>query len=93
MVMEDNQTTPPPEPTEEPAEQHRATQSHWGEGHLTGGHSISVKPAGHNTWRDDQPITVDEGMWNLNTALYHDRVCKCSGCRSWRIVSGQAEED
>eukprot|EP00063_Salmo_salar_P089850 XP_014064685.1 PREDICTED: uncharacterized protein LOC106610072 isoform X1 [Salmo salar] len=32
-----------------------------GEGHLTGGHRISVKPAGHNTWRDDQPITVDEG--------------------------------
>ncbi|XP_071244187.1 uncharacterized protein [Salvelinus alpinus] len=32
-----------------------------GEGHLTGGHMISVKPAGHNTWRDDQPITVDEG--------------------------------
>uniref|UniRef100_A0A4W5NNR4 C2H2-type domain-containing protein n=1 Tax=Hucho hucho TaxID=62062 RepID=A0A4W5NNR4_9TELE len=26
-----------------------------GEGHLI------VKPAGHNTWRDDQPITVDEG--------------------------------
>ncbi|KAM9530842.1 uncharacterized protein ACWYII_042371 isoform 4-T4 [Salvelinus alpinus] len=32
-----------------------------GEGHLTGGHRISVKPAEHNTWRDDQPITVDEG--------------------------------
>uniref|UniRef100_A0A8C8CTU0 C2H2-type domain-containing protein n=1 Tax=Oncorhynchus tshawytscha TaxID=74940 RepID=A0A8C8CTU0_ONCTS len=32
-----------------------------GEGHLTGGHGISVKPAGHNTLRDDQPITVDEG--------------------------------
>uniref|UniRef100_A0A4W5JTB6 C2H2-type domain-containing protein n=1 Tax=Hucho hucho TaxID=62062 RepID=A0A4W5JTB6_9TELE len=32
-----------------------------GEGPLTGGHRISVKPAGHNTWRDDQPITVDEG--------------------------------
>eukprot|EP00063_Salmo_salar_P089802 XP_014064637.1 PREDICTED: uncharacterized protein LOC106610041 isoform X3 [Salmo salar] len=32
-----------------------------GEGHLTGGHRSSVKPAGHNTWRDDQPITVDEG--------------------------------
>ncbi|XP_029621596.1 zinc finger protein 34-like isoform X2 [Salmo trutta] len=31
-----------------------------GEGHLTGGHRSSVKPAGHNTWRDDQPITVDE---------------------------------
>ncbi|XP_055765304.1 uncharacterized protein LOC129841180 [Salvelinus fontinalis] len=32
-----------------------------GEGHLTGGHRSLVKPAGHNTWRDDQPITVDEG--------------------------------
>ncbi|XP_055765300.1 uncharacterized protein LOC129841176 isoform X2 [Salvelinus fontinalis] len=29
-----------------------------GEGDLTGGHS---KAAGQNTWRDDQPITVDEG--------------------------------
>uniref|UniRef100_A0A4W5NLK3 Uncharacterized protein n=1 Tax=Hucho hucho TaxID=62062 RepID=A0A4W5NLK3_9TELE len=29
--------------------------------HLTGGHRSFVKPAGHNTWRDDQPITVDEG--------------------------------
>ncbi|XP_029543007.1 transcription factor hamlet-like isoform X1 [Oncorhynchus nerka] len=32
-----------------------------GEAHLTGGYRSSVKPAGHNTWRDDQPITVDEG--------------------------------
>ncbi|XP_036809626.1 uncharacterized protein LOC110498467 isoform X2 [Oncorhynchus mykiss] len=32
-----------------------------GEGHLTGGHRSFLKPAGHNTWRDDQPITVDEG--------------------------------
>ncbi|XP_014064737.1 zinc finger protein with KRAB and SCAN domains 1-like isoform X5 [Salmo salar] len=32
-----------------------------GEGHLTGGHRNFVKPAGHNTLRDDQPITVDEG--------------------------------
>uniref|UniRef100_A0AAZ3NQR6 C2H2-type domain-containing protein n=2 Tax=Oncorhynchus tshawytscha TaxID=74940 RepID=A0AAZ3NQR6_ONCTS len=32
-----------------------------GEGHLTGGHRSFVKPAGHNTWRDDQSITVDEG--------------------------------
>uniref|UniRef100_A0A4W5RSU4 Uncharacterized protein n=1 Tax=Hucho hucho TaxID=62062 RepID=A0A4W5RSU4_9TELE len=30
-------------------------------GHLTGGHRSFVKPAGHNTWRDGQPITVDEG--------------------------------
>ncbi|XP_064782367.1 zinc finger protein 415-like [Oncorhynchus masou masou] len=29
-----------------------------GEGHLTGGHR---KPVGHNTWRDDQPIPVNEG--------------------------------
>ena len=27
MFMEDNQTTPPPESTEEPAEQHRTTHS------------------------------------------------------------------
>ncbi|XP_071024875.1 uncharacterized protein [Oncorhynchus clarkii lewisi] len=32
-----------------------------GEGHLTGGHRGFVKPAGHNTWREDQPITVDGG--------------------------------
>ncbi|XP_029621582.1 zinc finger protein 431-like isoform X5 [Salmo trutta] len=32
-----------------------------GEGHLIGGYRSSVKPAGHNTWRDYQPITVDEG--------------------------------
>uniref|UniRef100_A0A4W5LQL0 C2H2-type domain-containing protein n=1 Tax=Hucho hucho TaxID=62062 RepID=A0A4W5LQL0_9TELE len=32
-----------------------------GEGNLTGGHRSFVKPVGHNTWRDDQPITVDEG--------------------------------
>eukprot|EP00063_Salmo_salar_P076006 XP_014050841.1 PREDICTED: uncharacterized protein LOC106602614 isoform X5 [Salmo salar] len=32
-----------------------------GEGHLTGGHRNVVKPAGHNGWRNDQPITVDEG--------------------------------
>uniref|UniRef100_A0A674B6D5 Uncharacterized LOC115191034 n=1 Tax=Salmo trutta TaxID=8032 RepID=A0A674B6D5_SALTR len=32
-----------------------------GEGHRTRGHRSFVKPAGHNTWRHDQPITVDEG--------------------------------
>ncbi|XP_055765733.1 uncharacterized protein LOC129841472 isoform X2 [Salvelinus fontinalis] len=31
-----------------------------GEGHLTGGHRSFVKPVEHTTWRDDQPITVDE---------------------------------
>ncbi|XP_029605041.1 zinc finger protein 23-like [Salmo trutta] len=32
-----------------------------GDGDLTGGHRSFVKAAGQNTWRDDQPITVDEG--------------------------------
>ncbi|KAK6324857.1 hypothetical protein J4Q44_G00041990, partial [Coregonus suidteri] len=32
-----------------------------GGGHLIGSHRSFVKPAGHNKWRDDQPITVDEG--------------------------------
>ncbi|XP_052321074.1 uncharacterized protein LOC118395551 isoform X2 [Oncorhynchus keta] len=32
-----------------------------GEGHLTEGHMSFVKPAEDNAWRDDQPITVDEG--------------------------------
>ncbi|XP_055764967.1 gastrula zinc finger protein XlCGF48.2-like [Salvelinus fontinalis] len=32
-----------------------------GEGHLTGGHRSFVKPVGHNVWRDDQPIAIDEG--------------------------------
>ncbi|KAM9399549.1 uncharacterized protein ACWYII_031667 isoform 2-T2 [Salvelinus alpinus] len=31
-----------------------------GEGHLTGDHRSFAKPAGHNTWRDDQPVAVDE---------------------------------
>uniref|UniRef100_A0A8C8FUJ5 C2H2-type domain-containing protein n=1 Tax=Oncorhynchus tshawytscha TaxID=74940 RepID=A0A8C8FUJ5_ONCTS len=30
-----------------------------GEGHTTGGHMSFVNPAGHNTWRDDQPIAVE----------------------------------
>ncbi|XP_031683991.1 zinc finger protein 777-like isoform X4 [Oncorhynchus kisutch] len=39
-----------------------------GEGHLPGGHKNFVKPVGHNTWRDDQPITVDEGS---GTSTHH----------------------
>ncbi|CDR00902.1 unnamed protein product [Oncorhynchus mykiss] len=35
-----------------------------GEGRLTGGHRSFVKPAAHNTWRDGQQITVDEGNGN-----------------------------
>ncbi|XP_052341253.1 uncharacterized protein LOC118361887 isoform X5 [Oncorhynchus keta] len=40
-------------------DRYRATAR--GEGHFTGGYRSIVKPAGHNTWRDDHPITVDEG--------------------------------
>ncbi|XP_036790347.1 uncharacterized protein LOC110534616 isoform X12 [Oncorhynchus mykiss] len=39
-----------------------------GEGNLTGGHRSFVKPAGHNTWSHDQPITVDEGS---RTSIQH----------------------
>ncbi|XP_055765057.1 zinc finger protein 624-like [Salvelinus fontinalis] len=39
-----------------------------GEGHLTGGHRRGVKPAGHSTWGDDQPITVDE---RSGTSTHH----------------------
>ncbi|XP_031692389.1 zinc finger protein 473-like isoform X20 [Oncorhynchus kisutch] len=39
-----------------------------GEGNLTGGYRSFVKPAGHNTWSDDQPITVDEGS---RTSIQH----------------------
>eukprot|EP00063_Salmo_salar_P089872 XP_014064707.1 PREDICTED: zinc finger protein rotund-like isoform X2 [Salmo salar] len=47
-----------------------------GEGHLTGGHRSFVKPAGHNTWRDDQPITVDEGS---GTSTQHVIVIEAAG--------------
>eukprot|EP00063_Salmo_salar_P075992 XP_014050827.1 PREDICTED: neurotrophin receptor-interacting factor homolog isoform X2 [Salmo salar] len=47
-----------------------------GEGHLTGGHRSFVKPAGHNTWRDDQPITVDEGS---GTSTHHVIMIESAG--------------
>jgi hypothetical protein len=34
-----------------------------------------VKPAGHNTWRDDQPITVGEGS---GTSTQHIMVIEVS---------------
>ncbi|XP_014050618.2 zinc finger protein 583-like isoform X2 [Salmo salar] len=47
-----------------------------GEGHLTGGHRSFVKLAGHNTWRDDQPITVDEGS---GTSTQHIIMIEAAG--------------
>ncbi|KAK6324883.1 hypothetical protein J4Q44_G00042250, partial [Coregonus suidteri] len=37
-----------------------------GEGHLTGGQRSFLMPADHNTWREDQPITVDERSGTSN---------------------------
>ncbi|KAK6324840.1 hypothetical protein J4Q44_G00041820, partial [Coregonus suidteri] len=65
-----------------------------GEGHLTGGHRSFVKPAGHNTRRDDQPITVDEG---IGTSTQHviviesaDAEAACPGVKQER---SEGEED
>uniref|UniRef100_A0A4W5L947 C2H2-type domain-containing protein n=1 Tax=Hucho hucho TaxID=62062 RepID=A0A4W5L947_9TELE len=65
-----------------------------GQGHLTGGHRSFVKPAGHNTWRDDQPITVVEGS---GTSSQHviviesaDAEAACPGVKQERSAG---EED
>eukprot|EP00063_Salmo_salar_P075710 XP_014050545.1 PREDICTED: zinc finger protein 665-like isoform X1 [Salmo salar] len=52
-----------------------------GEGHLTGSHRSFVKPVGHNTWRDDQPITVDEGS---GTSTQHVIVIESSDAEAAR---------
>ncbi|CDQ72834.1 unnamed protein product [Oncorhynchus mykiss] len=44
-------------------------------GHLTGGHRSFVKPVRDNTWRHDQPITVDEGS---GTSTQHIMVIEVS---------------
>ncbi|XP_031692370.1 protein glass-like isoform X3 [Oncorhynchus kisutch] len=65
-----------------------------GEGHFTGGHRTIVKPAGHNTWRDGQQITVDEGS---GTSTQHiimiesaDAEAACPGFKQER---SEGEED
>uniref|UniRef100_A0A4W5LSD7 C2H2-type domain-containing protein n=1 Tax=Hucho hucho TaxID=62062 RepID=A0A4W5LSD7_9TELE len=60
-----------------------------GEGHLTGGHRSFVKPAGHNTWRDDQPITVDEGS---GTSTQHVIMIEAGGPKVKRERT-EGEED
>ncbi|XP_045579141.1 zinc finger and BTB domain-containing protein 18-like isoform X2 [Salmo salar] len=60
-----------------------------GEGHLTGGHRSSVKPAGHNTWRDDQPITVDEGS---GTSTQHVIVIEAAGPGGLSLVKQEKSE-
>ncbi|XP_055765357.1 zinc finger protein 552-like [Salvelinus fontinalis] len=46
-----------------------------GEEHLTGGHRSFVKPARHNTWRDDQPITVE----GSGTSTQHSADAEAAG--------------
>uniref|UniRef100_A0AAZ3Q1A6 C2H2-type domain-containing protein n=2 Tax=Oncorhynchus tshawytscha TaxID=74940 RepID=A0AAZ3Q1A6_ONCTS len=59
-----------------------------GEGHLTGGHRSFVKPVGHNTWRDDQPITVDEGS---GTSTQHVIVIETAEARGPGVKQERSE--
>ncbi|XP_045573507.1 zinc finger protein 263-like [Salmo salar] len=59
-----------------------------GEGHLTGSHRSFVKPAGHNTWRDDQPITVDEGS---GTSTQHVIVIEAAEARGPGVKQERSE--
>uniref|UniRef100_A0A8C7RWS2 C2H2-type domain-containing protein n=1 Tax=Oncorhynchus mykiss TaxID=8022 RepID=A0A8C7RWS2_ONCMY len=62
-----------------------------GEGDLTGGHRSFVKPAGHNTWIDDQPITVDEGR---GTSTQHIIVIESADAGSGvKLERSEREED
>uniref|UniRef100_A0A8C7P366 C2H2-type domain-containing protein n=1 Tax=Oncorhynchus mykiss TaxID=8022 RepID=A0A8C7P366_ONCMY len=58
-----------------------------GEGHPTGGHSSFMKPAEHTTWRDDQPITVDE---ESGTSTQHVIVIEAADAEA--IGSGVKQE-
>ncbi|XP_041726483.2 zinc finger protein 551-like isoform X1 [Coregonus clupeaformis] len=60
-----------------------------GEGHLTGGNKSFLKPAGNNTWSDDQPITVDEGS---GTSTQHIIVIESAG-PGVKLERSEGEED
>eukprot|EP00063_Salmo_salar_P075985 XP_014050820.1 PREDICTED: sal-like protein 4 isoform X2 [Salmo salar] len=59
-----------------------------GEGHLTGGHRTFAKPAGHNTWRDDQPITIDE---ESGTSTQHVIVIEAAEARGPGVKQERSE--
>ncbi|XP_031684060.1 uncharacterized protein LOC109894079 isoform X3 [Oncorhynchus kisutch] len=63
-----------------------------GEGHLTGGHRNFVKPAGHNTWRDDQPITVDEGSGTSTQHVIMIESAEAAG-PAVKLERSEGEED
>ncbi|XP_036809592.1 zinc finger and BTB domain-containing protein 18 isoform X2 [Oncorhynchus mykiss] len=66
-----------------------------GEGHLTGGHRSFVKPVGHNTWRDDQPITVDEGSGTStqHVIMIEDADAEAAGPRGSSLVKQERTEE
>nr|XP_029529610.1 uncharacterized protein LOC115137431 [Oncorhynchus nerka] len=60
-------------------------------GDLTGGHRSFVKPAGHNTLIDDQPVTVDEGR---GTSTQHIIVIESADAGSGvKLERSEREED
>ncbi|XP_064782405.1 zinc finger protein 252-like [Oncorhynchus masou masou] len=63
-----------------------------GEGHLTGGHRTFVKPGGHNEWRDDQPITVDEGSGTSTQHVIVIESAKAEG-PGVKLERSEGEED
>ncbi|XP_052321144.1 uncharacterized protein LOC118395546 isoform X6 [Oncorhynchus keta] len=58
------------------------------EEHLTVGHNSFVKPVGHNAWRDDQPIAIDEGT---GTSSQHVIVIEVLEDRLWSSRRGLKE--
>ncbi|XP_021430816.2 zinc finger and SCAN domain-containing protein 21-like isoform X5 [Oncorhynchus mykiss] len=66
-----------------------------GKGHLTGGHRSFVKPAGHNTWSDDQPITVDEGCGTStqHVIMIEDADAEAAGPRGSSLVKQERTEE
>nr|XP_046181914.1 zinc finger protein 205-like isoform X3 [Oncorhynchus gorbuscha] len=65
-----------------------------GEGHLTGGHMSFVKPAGHKTWRDDQPIPIDErsGTSNQHVIVIESADAEAAGPGGLSLVKQERTE-
>ncbi|XP_020352873.1 zinc finger protein 135-like isoform X11 [Oncorhynchus kisutch] len=63
-----------------------------GEGHRTGGYRSFVKPMGHHTWRDDQPITVDEGSGTSTQHVIMIEPAEAAGT-GVKLERSEGEED
>ncbi|XP_064783257.1 uncharacterized protein LOC135507624 isoform X2 [Oncorhynchus masou masou] len=64
-----------------------------GEGHFTGGHRSFVKPVGHNTWRDDQPITIDEGSGTSTQRVIVIESAEAAGPGGLSLVKQERTEE